>query len=145
MGMKAVVIMMAGVMLSACTSMPDMKTAKEAAARGDYQTAYYHYNELADFGMPKAKMELGKLYLYGNGVEADPEKALGLFEEARTLGDNKNAPRFIAKAQTKLDKLSMKSKSSGSPSRNGRGLLKETGVLGSTFDSRPEEMSGQAL
>lgn len=110
-------------LLPACSSMPDMNAGKRAADQKDYKVAYDNYAPLAEFGIPKAKMELGKLYLYGRGVEPDAQKALVLFEEAKTLGDTKSAPLYIAKAQTKLGAQSLKSKPGAIDPKQGVELL----------------------
>lgn len=96
------------VLLGACSSMPDMKTAEKAYINEDYSSARNHYEQLSEFGYPKAKVELGKMYLYGKGVDADPQKALTLFEEAEAAGDDRYAPRLIPKAQEKIAKQAAK-------------------------------------
>ena len=48
----------------------------------------------ADAGDTRAMSELGKAYLYGNGVEADPALALSYFEQADAAGDRK-AARYL--------------------------------------------------
>ncbi len=83
-------------------NMPDMKTARLAYQEEDYQTAISHYQQLAEFGVPRARTELGKLYLYGKGTERDPARALQLFQEAEAAGETKYAPRYIPRAQARL-------------------------------------------
>jgi TPR repeat protein len=80
-----------------------MRTADNAIQKQDYATARRNYEQLSEFGMPEAKVALGKMYLHGDGVEVDPRKALILFQEAQAAGDNKVAPRLIPKAQAKIE------------------------------------------
>ncbi|HEY8190445.1 MAG TPA: hypothetical protein VIF12_07145, partial [Micavibrio sp.] len=42
-------------------NMPDMRTADLAAKAGDYDTARYHYEKLAEFGVPEARRELAMM------------------------------------------------------------------------------------
>lgn len=98
------------VVLSACSNLPDMETGSRAYENQDYATARSNYELLAEFGIPKAKTELGKMYLYGRGAEADPQKALALFEEAKAKGDP-NSARMIPKAQSQVGAMAFKDNS----------------------------------
>jgi uncharacterized protein len=89
--------------LTACAGVGDMNTAKKAAAKGDYQTAQTNYKNLADFGLPRANVELGKMYLYGRGVEKNPREALAYFQRARDAGESpKIVTPFIDRAEMAL-------------------------------------------
>lgn len=102
-----------------------MRTGKQAYRDKDYETAFYHYERLSDFGLPAAKMELGKMYMYGRGAPADPQKALTLFEEAGHGSNDKRAERYINQARTKLGVLSLHDKPGGLPAEEGIRLLRE--------------------
>lgn len=80
----------------------DMDTARQAYKDEDWDTARRHYERLAAAGFPRAKLELGKMHLYGKGMEKDPQKALALFEEAEGNGESgdRRAPTYIRRAQT---------------------------------------------
>jgi uncharacterized protein len=108
--------------LSACAG-PDMRAGRQAYMDKDYATAHEHYYQLAEFGIPEAKTELGKMYLYGQGVAPDPERALQLFTEAEAMGD-KRASTLIPKAQKKLAVRKIKS-SDRTQGMEGLNLLKE--------------------
>ncbi len=75
-----------GIFLISCA---DMRTAEQAAQRADYRTAQAHYKELADFGIPEAKLELGLLYGKGRGIPQDSKKAVQLFQEAADAGNDR--------------------------------------------------------
>lgn len=89
-------------------ALPDMGQGKQAYKDQNYSEAFSHYNRLADFGLPEAKVELGKLYLYGRGAEQDTQRAIDLFQEADKQG-SKVAARLALKAQVKLAKANLKS------------------------------------
>jgi TPR repeat protein len=101
-GLSLCFLLLAVVVLSSCSSLPDMKTGQKAYEDGNYATAKQHYEELAEFGVPEAKVELGRMYLYGRGVDSDPHKALSLFEEAQQSGKKTAASVLIPKAQAKI-------------------------------------------
>lgn len=85
--------------LSVCTSpsfaetpanavlFPDLKVGKEAYKQKDYAKAHANWLPLAEAGFPKAKTELGKLYLRGLGVPQNPKMAYALFKSAFENGD----------------------------------------------------------
>jgi TPR repeat protein len=101
-------MILAALALPACGNLPDMDTAKSAYQAEDYQTARTNYEELSEFGFPRAKIELGKMHLYGKGTEPDPEKALTLFKEAYDGGEKVAAAKLIPRAQTKLGLAAIK-------------------------------------
>lgn len=118
--------------LTACGHMPDMKTGANAFKAGDYDTAYMHYSELSEFGIPRAKIELGKLYLYGRGnTQTDPQKALELFREADAGGEHTLAARYIPRAETKLGTLALKGRISGYSSADALAMLRKAADAGS--------------
>lgn len=110
-------------LMGACANMPDMKTARNAAAEQDYTTAAHHYQALSDFGLPEAKMELGRLYLAGNGVPQDSGKALRLFQEAQTISANSRIANYVTQAQVKLGSDALKSTNTGLSPQAGIQLL----------------------
>ncbi|GEM_PF-2352405 len=124
--MRANHILLAGMtalVLGGCAHQPaDMNTGKQAYSDEDYDTAFAHYSELAKFGVPEAKTELGRLYLSGRGTKADPAMALALFEEAKQGGDSR-AERYIPGAQTKLGALTLNSKENTYNPQDGITLL----------------------
>lgn len=126
---KSSMALFAVMSLSACAGMPDMNTAKNAYQNKQYDVAYANYNELAEFGLPQAKVELGKMYLYGRGTDKDPQKALSLFEEAQALGERRYAPRYIPKAQARVGAMALKS-DNGVPPAQGVALLQEAAAHG---------------
>lgn len=123
--------LIATLILTGCASQPaDMETGKRAYSNQDYTTAFNHYQRLAEFGVPEAKAELGKLYFYGRGTEADPAKALALFEEAAEAGETRTAPRYIPGAQAKVGALAMKQEDGSPPPDEGIKLLREAAHKG---------------
>lgn len=72
----------------------DLDSAREAAQRGDHETAFRELTPLADAGDIDAQYYLGGLYYKGEGVEQDYAKAVDWF--------SKSADRGNAKAQTDL-------------------------------------------
>jgi uncharacterized protein len=63
--------------------------AQGAAAfdRGDHQTAFAVWNELAEQDHPDALFNLAIMHLEGVGVTADPARSVDLFERAAGHGD----------------------------------------------------------
>lgn len=128
--MKKPLILLAGLtatlMFTGCRHMPaDMETGKRAYQNEDYQTALNHYQQLADFGIPEAKTELGKLYLYGRGTKKDPKMALALFEAAEKAGDSRTAPRYIPGAKAKVGAMALDQEPGAPPPAEGLELLRE--------------------
>jgi len=115
---------------TACTSMPDMKTAKYAEKQKDYETSIDHYQRLAEFGLPEAKVELGKHYLGGKGVEKDPQKALTLVKEANAQKTNKSTAQFITRSQTQLGALSLTGKPGTIAPQDGVAFLRKAAEAG---------------
>ncbi|MBP7722231.1 MAG: sel1 repeat family protein [Alphaproteobacteria bacterium] len=113
--------------LSAC-SMPDMQTGNRAVKNQDYAAARANYEPLAEFGIPKAKTELGKMYLYGRGADANPQKALALFEEAQAKGDP-GAAKLIPKTQAHIGALAL-TENPSIPPQEGLKLLHEAAASG---------------
>lgn len=113
--------------LSAC-SMPDMQTGNRAVKNQDYAAARANYEPLAEFGIPKAKTELGKMYLYGRDADANPQKALALFEEAQAKGDP-GAAKLIPKTQAHIGALAL-TENPSIPPQEGLKLLQEAAASG---------------
>lgn len=70
----------------AAVSAQDAQRGLEAYRAGDYATAYAQWRPLAQSGNPTWQFNLGTLYLYGQGVAQDQEKALEWFEAAAKNG-----------------------------------------------------------
>ena len=68
--------------LSACGFHPDYRTAQYAHKNQDYAQAIMHLEPLADFGLANAQSKLGRMYLKGEGVEVNIDKAYALFQKA---------------------------------------------------------------
>lgn len=66
----------------------------------DYNMTLYYWQPLAERDDPRAQFNLGILYLYGRGVNADPAQALMWFLLAR---DN-----HMAEAANAIDQLEQK-------------------------------------
>jgi TPR repeat protein len=99
--------------LTACTkNAPDYGTAKKAYKHENFQTSLHHYEGLAEFGMPEAYVELGKHYLWGKGVERDPERAMKYFRQAEEMGAGEYARRYIPRTEVKLASESLKGRTS---------------------------------
>lgn len=118
--------MLACFALPGCSDLPDMKRASNAYKNEDYETARVNYQELSDFGFPRAKIELGKMYLYGKGTEPDPQKALDLFQQAHDDGETVAAAKMIPRAQTKLGMAALKDERP----KEGLQLLEQAGAGG---------------
>ena len=54
--------------------------------RGDYDTAFAELNAPDTRDAPEAKFYLGRMYLFGSGVAADPEQGIQLLREAAEAG-----------------------------------------------------------
>jgi TPR repeat protein len=57
-----------------------------AYERGDFDTAYAELNAPDTRNVPEAKFYLGRMYLFGSGVAADPERGIALLAEAAGAG-----------------------------------------------------------
>ncbi|KAJ5075734.1 sel1l adaptor subunit of erad e3 ubiquitin ligase [Anaeramoeba ignava] len=63
----------------------------------DLKKAVLYWNEAAEDEHPEALFNLGILYLNGNGVETNPEKALVLIQKAKELDPQLEIPEEIKK------------------------------------------------
>jgi tetratricopeptide (TPR) repeat protein len=54
--------------------------------RGDYATAFDELSAPDTRNVPEAKFFLGRMYLFGSGVAADPEKGIALLRESAEAG-----------------------------------------------------------
>jgi TPR repeat protein len=98
--------------VTACsTTAPDYGTARQAYQEENFDKSIAEYERLADFGMPKAYVELGKHYLWGKGVERDSARALNYFQTAKQMGAVDYAERYIPRAEVKLASNSLKERS----------------------------------
>jgi len=128
---KLIALILLGLALpvSGCTSMPDMETGRRAARAGDHETAAYHYEKLAQFGIPQAQLERGKQYLAGRGAPKNPGKAIEYFRMADGNHDPR-AARYIAQARTTLGALAVNGEAPGVTPAEGVNLLKQTANAG---------------
>lgn len=63
-----------------------LKEGLAAFESGDYEMAYSQLNPLAESGVAMAQNTIGRMYLQGQGVPANPDKALILFRKAAKQG-----------------------------------------------------------
>ena len=67
----------------------DYKEARQARKDGDYQKALTQLTELSEFGHAPSQVELARMYIRGEGIAKQPEKALPLLESAAAKGEKK--------------------------------------------------------
>lgn len=67
----------------------DPHLAGHAYNSGDYETAYEHYQALADDGDAYASLMLGLMYQQGLGVESSMARAHAYYERAAERGDKR--------------------------------------------------------
>jgi uncharacterized protein len=72
----------------------DLKAAKLAYEQKDYATAFNQLTPLAEQGNAEAQLDLGKMYLLGQGVLQDRDQAIKLFNESAAQG-NADAQFFL--------------------------------------------------
>lgn len=72
--------------LPALPAKADFLVGVVAYDRGDYATAFAEFNAPDTRSVPEAKFFLGRMYLFGSGVAADPEKGIALLREAADAG-----------------------------------------------------------
>lgn len=82
-------LVLATLALSGLGGCADMGQARYAKQTGDYQTAFTHYSELADFGVTDAKVELARMYARGEGVPKNEAAAVPLLQDAARAGNPK--------------------------------------------------------
>ncbi|MFP4313023.1 MAG: tetratricopeptide repeat protein [Alphaproteobacteria bacterium] len=117
--------------LNACGHMPDMDTGWKAYKADNFDKAYAHYSELAEFGVPRAKIETGKILLYGKGSQdRDPERALQLFEQAKAEGEIRLGNLYIPRAKAKLGSKILKGEVQGYSDSEGLAMLKDAAATG---------------
>jgi len=75
-------------------SAADLKSGKEAYEKRDYATAFKEFTPLAEQGNAEAQVNLGKMYLRGQGVLTDPDQAIKWFK-ASAAQDNADAQFFL--------------------------------------------------
>ena len=71
---------------SPCAGANDFDAAVRAAESGDYETALRTFTELAASGDSRGENGLGVLYLRGQGVDRDVDRAVVLFRSAAEKG-----------------------------------------------------------
>lgn len=80
----------ASVALLSLTACADMRTAKILQQRGDYAGATRHYQELSDFGLPEAQVEMALMHTKSDaaikGFAGDLPKAVALLRAADEAG-----------------------------------------------------------
>jgi len=72
----------------------DVKTGVDAWSRGDYSRAVTEWQEPAAQGDADAQFNLAQAYRLGRGVEADIDRARGLYEQAAQKGHLKAADNY---------------------------------------------------
>jgi len=72
--------------LPALPAQADFLVGIVAYERGDYTTAFAELNAPDTRNVPQAKFYLGRMYLFGSGVEPDPEQGIALLREAAEAG-----------------------------------------------------------
>ncbi len=72
----------------------DLKSAKRAYEQKDYSTAFKEFTPLAEQGNAEAQVNLGKMYLMGQGVLKDRDQAIKLFNASAAQG-NADAQFFL--------------------------------------------------
>ena len=82
-------LMLAGaVALAGCSGVPDIQRAEQAAAAGNVEAARAQLQELAQFGIADAQVELGDLYAEEESAAAQ-EKALHWYRQASEQGSDR--------------------------------------------------------
>ena len=66
---------------------PDLESAKRSYEQADYANALKEATPLAEQGNPDAQLILGKMYLKGQGVPRDPDRANKWFTQAAKQGN----------------------------------------------------------
>jgi uncharacterized protein len=72
----------------------DLKSAKHAYEQKDYATALKEFTPLAEQGNAEAQVNLGRMYLMGQGVLKDTDQAIKLFNASAAQG-NADAQFFL--------------------------------------------------
>lgn len=72
--------------LPALPAKADFLVGIVAYERGDYATAFAELDAPDTRNVPEAKFYLGRMYLFGSGVAADPERGIALLAEAAEQG-----------------------------------------------------------
>jgi len=65
----------------------DLESAKRAYQEKDYATAVKEFTILAEQGSSEAQLILGKMYMMGQGVLKDPDRAIKWLKAAAVQGD----------------------------------------------------------
>lgn len=77
------------IILTACG--PDMRIAGDAYREKDYDTAFKHWHELAEFGHEDAQLRVGLMYLKGQGIDKNLEEAKRWLELVAVRDGNERA------------------------------------------------------
>lgn len=72
--------------LTSMNSYPGLKEGMAAFESGNYELAYSQLKPLAESGVAIAQNAVGRMYLQGQGVPENPDKALMLFHKAAKQG-----------------------------------------------------------
>lgn len=64
----------------------EFEDAMDALTKGEHQEAYRGFKRLAKRGHAKAQYQLGMLYLFGKGVEADTAQGISWLKQAANNG-----------------------------------------------------------
>lgn len=100
------VVIAAVLVLATPSAQADFDDGMEAFNRSDFETALKEWQPLAEQGDPRAQLEMGRLYISGNGVPQDDAEAARWYRLAAEQG-NAEAQRYL-----------------GGLHRNGRGVEK---------------------
>jgi TPR repeat protein len=76
------------VLISACVTARDYPSAIKAIEENKFDDAVLILKELSEKGDARAMNKLGELYLFGNGVSFDPQKAYEYFLASANKGDS---------------------------------------------------------
>ncbi len=122
------IVLLSAALLAACAS--DLKTADHAYSNKDFETARLHYEDLAKKGFPEAQVVLGRMYLYGKGMERNPEKALELFKAADRPNGDRRAKNYIPRARAYIGRKAIKGKTKNYTPEQGLAMLEEVAETG---------------
>lgn len=90
---QACIVSLFSLGLTACSNLPDVQRAEQAAATGNLQEAQSQLEELAQFGLVEAQVELGDLYA-DQDTPAARRKALAWYQKAAEQGSDRAAIRI---------------------------------------------------
>lgn len=104
--MKLIGFMMLGCLLISGTTSADWLKAMQAYEQQDYATAKAEFVKLIPLGNETAAFNLGAMWYQGEGVEADPVKAMAYFMLADELG-HEQASDILLRLQAQASEASL--------------------------------------